>query len=132
MKTKNNYTKKDIISYAYSLLMSDRSILQDYYKCLDMRYNFSIDVMTFINQIKNSIDLTKIEALREKRRESKPSKFINIYNQPLVLDWLASKGSIKYIYKTCISFYGSRKHHAKNEFDIKILNILSKHHKLSL
>jgi ribosomal protein L17 len=98
---------------------------------LDRRFTVNKMALNFIR--KNNISETTKKAIREKKRQRailrNMHKQESILKNKLVVDYLANKNSIKYIYEDHISFCGFRNHWAKNEKDLKVLEILRKYYK---
>jgi len=96
--------------------------------------SFKYDARTKIGKLANEIvkkevkkiDIKTILELRKKRRELRYI-FIPIFKNPIVNDYILHKYNLNGVYSQNLSFHGGRKHWAKNENDVKILNVLKKH-----
>ena len=82
----------------------------------------------YYEEIKNSIDVELIKNKRKERKNNKQNcEFVNIFQRPLVRDWLQNRNATILINRLQD---GSRNHWAKDAKDFKILEILMKHRQL--
>lgn len=82
----------------------------------------------YYEQIKNNIDVELIKCKRKERRTNKLGcEFINIFQRPIVKDWLQNKNATILVNRLQD---GSRNHWAKDAKDFNILYILMKHRQL--
>lgn len=92
----------------------------------DKRTTLGKEANTIVQSLKKTIDRDMILKIKSKRAAQKLIKeTVSIFNQPLVKDYINNKHYIKAIHQDRIEFY-SRNHWAKNDKDLKILQILSK------
>jgi hypothetical protein len=82
----------------------------------------------YYEQLKNTINKDSIQNKRKERRKNKQGcEFINIFQRPIVKDWLQNKNATILVNRLQD---GSRNHWAKDEKDFNILHILMKHRQL--
>lgn len=95
---------------------------------LDRRYNFNNDVLSYIktNPLSEEQKQTILQKKRQRALNKRDVTPINIFSSPLVKDYRNNKGSVEYIFKDRLRFYG-RNHWAKTAIDFKVLQILIKH-----
>ena len=117
MKTKKQYTQKDVAKTAYKIIYSSdvlvlrRDIGYIKRKMLDLRYNFHKEVARFVatHKIGDNERLTIIEK-RKNRRANKNYMLISISKMPIVFDYLEHKRDIIQVCDDHLRFYSGRNH----------------------
>jgi len=115
---------KEVTKAAYAIVLNPFNLLLTKSPRLDMRYSFNKALKAEISKVSTSINRSEVLALQKKRRSNR-IEFSNVLSNPLVKDFILHRKDVKQITPSLICFYG-RNHHAKNEFDKKVLSILSK------
>jgi hypothetical protein len=94
----------------------------------DQRTKVGKEATKLIGQIRSGVDFQEIERKRNARRKLRQApSFVNIFERPLVRDYLSNKRSLEHVHGQCLRFFG-RNHWAKDAKDLRILEILKKHH----
>lgn len=118
MKTITTITSVNRFLNSYEFIFCNRK------PKLDMRYNRSKEFLLIFNKLKNFNKQERICKLKS-RRVNKNFTFENVLSNKIFIDFRKNKHNIKFIHDNFIDFYG-RNHHAKNNFDLKVLSILKK------
>lgn len=133
--TKNgDYTEKDVSRRAWLLYEEYIRKIHVYgyheiTRHIDRRYNFNNEVITAFNRILKNKDargdnLKHLE--RRKNRENNTCIFSNVLENHLYTDYKYNRFYLRRIHPTYLEFSG-RNHHARNEFDKKVLYVLAKY-----
>ncbi len=130
MKTTEKELQKKALKIAYNYCFNKYEILKNRVSPnrkinLDRRYKVNQLAINYIKKIRATIDFTEIRLLQKERRIRLLNNQCNILQNHIVKDWIENKNMVKSIDDEKISFYG-RNHWAKNDRDVKILEILSK------
>ena len=93
---------------------------------VDRRTRVGKLALQMIYELEKTFDFEEVKNKRKQRHNQKPKPFTNILQNPLVKDYINNRYTIKHILNNRLVFWGGRNHWAKNETDIRILNILRK------
>lgn len=132
MKTICKNVKKHIANCAKVKIFTLDDIKRQFYQFYDMRMKKNWEELGKLSQ--SYIDMGGYEGMKEifnkkiSRNAKRIVKFTNIYNNHLVVDYLANKRHLTNIYDNQLCFCG-RNHYARNEQDLKIISILKKYAK---
>jgi hypothetical protein len=92
----------------------------------DKRTRVGKEANRLVQSLRSTINVKEVYRIKRERAAQKRIKeTVNIFEQPLVKDYLNNKQHIKAIHKDRIEFYG-RNHWVKNSKDFKILAVLNK------
>lgn len=132
MKTICKSVRKHIAECARRKIFTFEEIKRKFYQLHDMRIKKNWEELGKLSQ--SYKDMGGAEGMREifnkriSRNTKRIEKFTNIYNNHLIVDYLANKRYLTNIYINGLCFCG-RNHYARNEQDLKIIRILKKYAK---
>lgn len=132
MKTICRSVKKHIAECAKEKYLHFDEIKRKFYQSYDMRIKKNREELGKLSQ--SYKDMGGAEGMREifnkriSRNIQRSEKFTNIYDNHLIVDYLANKRYLTNIYENGLCFCG-RNHYARNEQDLKIISILKKYAK---
>lgn len=93
---------------------------------VDRRTKVGKLALKMVYEIEKTYDFEGVKNKVKQRAIQKPKPFENILQNPLVKDYINNMYSIKHILNNRLVFLSGRNHWAKNETDLRILNILRK------
>lgn len=132
MKTICKNVKKHIANCAKYKIFALDEIKHRFYLSYDMRMKKNWEELGKLSR--SYKDMGGYEGMREifnkkiSRNKNRIEKFTNIYNNHLIVDYLANKRHLTKIYDDLLCFRG-RNHYARNSQDLKIISILKKYAK---
>lgn len=132
MKTICKSAKKHIAECARRKIFAFDEIKRKFYQSHDMRIKKNWEELGKLSQ--SYKDMGGAEGMRGifnkkiSRNARRIEKFTNIYNNHLIVDYLANKRYLTNIYDDVLCFCG-RNHYARSEQDLKIISILKKYAK---
>lgn len=113
----------------YQIIFSIGNLMINKLPRLDRRYNLNKEILLFvrINQLSH-IEKKEILAVKKSRAIAKSMcTYVPIRQNKLYVDYRNNRNNIKYIDDDCIHFSSGRNHWAKNDRDLKVINILKRH-----
>lgn len=132
MKTICKSVKKHIAECAKRKVFTFDNIKQIFYLMYDMRMKKNREELGKLSQTYKNMGgaegMREIFNKRISRNIQRSGKFTNIYNNHLIVDYMANKRYLTNIYENGLCFCG-RNHYARNEQDLKIISILKKYAK---
>lgn len=93
---------------------------------VDKRTKVGKLALEMVYKLEKTYDFEEVKNKRKQRHNQKPEPYKNILQNPLVKDYINNRHNLKQVLNDRLVFWGGRNHWAKNETDLKILNILRK------
>lgn len=93
---------------------------------VDRRTKVGKLALKMIYELEKTYDFEGVKNKHKQRVIQKPKPYKNILQNPIVKDYINNRHKLKQILNDRLLFWGGRNHWAKNETDLRILNILRK------
>jgi hypothetical protein len=100
----------------------------------DMRRKTSREALTAFMALIEATPRAELDAMAKRHKERARAKYqptppVNVLSCPIYCDYRRNRCDLWKVSDSALQFRGGRNHHAKNDFDRKVLQVLKKHFK---